>query len=121
MPSPIFENSSFRIEIEPNAIPWVKIFTVKPYQELSELPKALRLELYELTNIIEEIMIELYHPTKINIASFGNYMPHVHMHVMARFESDAFFPEPMWGEKQRDSVEEWPIEPLIERLKESLA
>jgi len=47
-------------------------------------------------------MIAYYNPKKINIASFGNYMPHVHWHVMARFEEDSFFPEPMWGIKQRE-------------------
>ena len=48
-------------------------------------------------------MIAYYNPTKINIASFGNYMPHVHWHIMARFEGDSYFPEPMWGVKQREA------------------
>jgi diadenosine tetraphosphate (Ap4A) HIT family hydrolase len=38
---------------------------------------------------------------KINIASFGNLLPQVHWHIMARFETDSYFPEPMWGQKQR--------------------
>lgn len=46
-------------------------------------------------------MLSFYKPKKINIASFGNYLPHVHWHIMARFEEDAYFPEPMWGTKQR--------------------
>ena len=47
-------------------------------------------------------MRKFYTPTKINIASFANYVPRVHFHVMARFESDSFFPESMWGKKQRE-------------------
>ena len=47
-------------------------------------------------------MRKFYNPTKINIASFANYVPRVHFHVMARFESDSFFPESMWGKKQRE-------------------
>ena len=47
-------------------------------------------------------MRKFYNPAKINIASFANYVPRVHFHVMARFESDSFFPEPVWGKKQRD-------------------
>ena len=49
-------------------------------------------------------MLSFYKPTKINIASFGNYVPHVHFHIMARFENDSFFPEPMWGKKQREGT-----------------
>jgi hypothetical protein len=37
----------------------------------------------------------------VNIASFGNLLPQVHWHIMARFETDSYFPEPMWGQKQR--------------------
>ena len=48
-------------------------------------------------------MRKFYNPAKINIASFANYVPRVHFHVMARFESDSFFPESMWGKKQRES------------------
>ena len=54
-------------------------------------------------DLIEKEMISYFKPEKINIASFGNYVPHVHFHVMARFKEDSYFPEPMWGKKQRDA------------------
>jgi diadenosine tetraphosphate (Ap4A) HIT family hydrolase len=44
-----------------------------------------------------------YKPTKINMASFANMLPRVHIHVMARFQNDSYFPNPMWGEKLRES------------------
>ncbi len=53
--------------------------------------------------LIEKQMLKYYNPKKINIAMFGNYLPHLHIHVMARFEDDSYFPEPMWGKKQRES------------------
>jgi len=48
-------------------------------------------------------MLEYFEPEKINIASFGNYVPHVHFHIQARFKNDNYFPEPTWGEKQRET------------------
>ena len=102
MQKPIFETDELYIEIEESEIPWLKIFTKKPFKELSELPKVLRLEIFDLLDSIEKQMLAFYKPEKINIASFGNYMPQVHMHIMARFKEDAFFPEPMWGERQRE-------------------
>lgn len=99
----LYENEILKIEIEPSEIPWLKIFTQTPYKEMSEVPKDIRMEIYELLDIIEKEMIAYYTPSKINIASFGNYMPHVHWHIMARFEKDSYYPEPMWGEKQRES------------------
>jgi len=100
----IYENPQLKIETEESEIPWVKLFTQHPYKEMSEVPAETRFEIYDLLDIIEKAMIAYYTPDKINIASFGNYMPHVHWHIMARFREDSYFPEPMWGRKQRESV-----------------
>jgi len=101
--SVIYENKNIKIEIEESKIPWLKIFTQDAYKEMSEVPSEIKFEIYDLLDIIEKEMIAYYNPKKINIASFGNYMPHVHWHIMARFEEDSYFPEPMWGTKQRES------------------
>lgn len=101
--SVIYENETIRIEVETSEIPWLKVFTQKPYKEMSEVPGSIKLEIYDLLDTIEKEMIAYYDPKKINLASFGNYVPHVHWHIMARFEEDSYFPEPMWGTKQRKS------------------
>ncbi len=98
----IYENKYVFIETEPSEIPWLKIFTQNSYKEFSQCPHEVKQEIWRLLDIIEKEMIIFFKPTKINIASFGNYVPHVHFHVMARFENDSFFPEPMWGKRQRD-------------------
>jgi len=100
----VYENETIRIETEESEIPWLKIFTQTPYREMSEVPPIIKFEIYELLDIIEKEMIAYYQPDKINIASFGNYVPHVHWHIMARFKTDSCFPEPMWGKKQREAV-----------------
>lgn len=99
----IYENQNFYIEKEESQIPWLKIFTKEPYKEISDLDPNLRSELWELVNTVEKEMIAYYRPTKINIASFANMLPRVHIHVMARFEEDNYYPHPMWGEKQREN------------------
>ena len=99
----LYENKTIKIEIEESEIPWLKIFTQTAYKEMSEVPAEIKFEIFDLLDVIEKEMLAYYKPKKINIASFGNYMPHVHWHIMARFEKDSYFPEPMWGTKQRDS------------------
>jgi len=99
----LYENKYIKIEIEESEIPWLKIFTQTAYKEMSEVPVPVKFEIYDFLDLIEKEMITYYKPKKINIASFGNYMPHVHWHIMARFEEDSYFPEPMWGTKQRES------------------
>jgi len=117
----IYENELIKIEIEPSEIPWLKIFSQEPYKEFSDAPESVRVEIFRVLNIIEKEMIKFFSPTKINIASFGNYVPHLHWHIMARFENDSYFPEPMWGTKQRvgtyklERFEEF-LEGIIEKI-----
>jgi len=98
---PLYENSLIRVELEESEIPWLKIFTQTAYKEFSEAPTEVKIEIFRVLDIIEKEMLTFFKPKKINIASFGNYVPHLHWHIMARFEEDSYFPEPMWGEKQR--------------------
>lgn len=104
----IFENSLIFIEIEKSEVPWLKIFTNEVKKEFSECTLDEKSEIFRVLDIIEKVMLSYYKPTKINIASFGNMLPHVHWHIMARFKNDSYFPEPMWGSKRRESSLELP-------------
>lgn len=44
-----------------------------------------------------EAMVELFAPDKINVAALGNMVPQLHIHVVARFTTDAAWPNPIWG------------------------
>ncbi|MDX9742798.1 MAG: HIT family protein [Arcobacteraceae bacterium] len=116
----LYQNQFLRVEIEPFEIPWLKIFTIEPYKELSECSFELRLEIFKMVDFLEKEMISYFHPDKINIASFGNYVPHVHFHIQARFKNDSFFPEPTWGKKMRISELCLPLDDFYEQLKEKL-
>ncbi len=97
----VYSNDLIRVEVEKSEIPWLKVFTQEPYREFSQTPSDVKDEIFRVLDIIEKSMLDYFNPKKINIASFGNYVPHVHWHIMARFEEDSYFPEPMWGERQR--------------------
>ncbi len=99
----IYENELVTVQIEPSEIPWVKVFTKRKIKEFSECNIAEKTEIFRIIDIVEKTMLSYFNADKINIASFGNILPHVHWHVMARFEDDSYFPEPMWGTKQRES------------------
>jgi diadenosine tetraphosphate (Ap4A) HIT family hydrolase len=98
----VYENDLVRVEVEPFEIPWLKIFTQKNIKEFSQCDNETKMEILRCLDIIEKEMLDFFKPDKINIASFGNYVPHVHFHIQARFKNDSFFPEPTWGKKQRE-------------------
>ena len=106
----IYQNKNFYIEVEPSTIPWLKIFTKEPFLELTDMPCELREQLWNIYYIVEHEMRLYYRPTKINMASFANMLPRVHIHIMARFENDSHFPNPMWGEQLRETKLKLPDE-----------
>ena len=50
---------------------------------------------------VEQVLRDHLHPAKINLASFGNVVPHLHWHVIPRYTDDAHFPAPVWAEAKR--------------------
>ncbi len=117
----IYKNEFINIQIEESEIPWLKIFTNKPYREFTDLDEKSKKEVLRVWEIIEKEMRGFYKPDKINVASFGNYLPHFHLHIMARFKNDSYFPEPMWGKKQREgNLDIPPIEEFIKILLQKL-
>ncbi|MCL2162536.1 MAG: HIT domain-containing protein, partial [Betaproteobacteria bacterium] len=50
---------------------------------------------------VESSLRALMTPDKINLASLGNRVPHLHWHVIARFADDRHFPESIWGRERR--------------------
>jgi diadenosine tetraphosphate (Ap4A) HIT family hydrolase len=118
----IYSNSLIYIELHESEIPWLKIFTRLPRKEFSECSSDEKKMIWETLDLVEKAMLEYFVPEKINIASFGNMLPRVHWHIMARFKEDSHFPEPMWGNKQREGFRlEAPMEPFIEGLKRELS
>jgi diadenosine tetraphosphate (Ap4A) HIT family hydrolase len=73
-------------------------------KEMSDLPPLAQTVLMQAVFAIEAQMRRVLNPDKINLASFGNVVPHVHWHIIPRWASDAHWPQPTWGTRQRDGV-----------------
>jgi diadenosine tetraphosphate (Ap4A) HIT family hydrolase len=72
--------------------------------EWSELSLAEQAALMGAVGAVERVLREALAPTKINLASLGNVVPHLHWHVIARFDWDSHFPAPVWAAPVREVV-----------------
>lgn len=70
-------------------------------REMTDLPAAGRQAVMALVFAVEQAVRTVCQPDKINLASFGNVVPHLHWHVIPRWQADSHFPEPLWGTVQR--------------------
>ena len=72
--------------------------------EFSDLSAAERAHCMQAVALVEQTLREQLQPTKINLAALGNMVPHLHWHVIARFDWDSHFPAPVWAPPQRARV-----------------
>lgn len=54
---------------------------------------------------------------KLNVASLGNMVRQLHIHVIARFEGDLAWPKPVWGVGEAASYDPASADTLITRLR----
>ena len=92
-------------------------------REMSDLPAVDRQRLMAVVLAVEEAVRMVYRPDKINLASFGNVVPHLHWHVIPRWRDDRHFPQPIWGVVQREVADQGravPAETLVNALNQTL-
>lgn len=70
-------------------------------KEMTDLPPVERARVMKTVFAVELAIREVLNPDKINLASLGNKTPHIHWHVIPRYESDKHFPNSHWGEAVR--------------------
>lgn len=72
--------------------------------EFSDLDDAARVHVMRVVAAVERGLRDLLAPAKINLASLGTMVPHLHWHIVPRYRDDSHFPEPIWGAVQREGV-----------------
>ena len=116
----IIQNKLFRVVLVDEIPAFIRIILNKHLAEFTDLTKDEHQQITDEVYRIEKIMRETINPDKINIASLGNYVPHLHIHIIPRWEKDSWFPDSIWSQKQREykyQVTENQIKNLIERIK----
>jgi diadenosine tetraphosphate (Ap4A) HIT family hydrolase len=88
---------------EPDYPGFVRVIWNAHVREMTDLSLAERAHLMQSVFAVERAQREVMRPHKVNVASLGNMTPHLHWHIIPRFEDDAHFPRPVWAERLRSS------------------
>ncbi len=71
---------------------FVRVVWNEHVAEMTQLSAAERSVLMNAVFAVEQAMRGVLAPAKINLASLGNHVPHMHWHVIPRFTGDAHWP-----------------------------
>ena len=106
------------IDASDDALPcFIRVISTQHKAEMTDLPQQDRAYIFNVLMLIEKSIREIVCPDKINLASLGNMVPHLHWHVIPRYADDARFPDSVWSPTRR-SVDERTIQERKNHLPE---
>lgn len=108
----IWSNAQLRVidAKEPGFPGFTRVIWHDHVREMTDLAVPDRLHLMEVVWVVETTLREQLTPTKINLAQFGNMVPHVHWHVIPRWFQDERFPDAVWAaarSRTREHTDAW--------------
>lgn len=93
---------------EPDYPGFCRVILKRHVAEMTDLAAVERERLMQVVFATEAAVREVIQPDKVNLASLGNVVPHLHWHVIPRFRGDRHFPNPIWGQAQRAATPDCP-------------
>ena len=128
----IYRHAKFRViqANEPLYPGFLRLIWNAHVREFSQLTRPDRLLCMDVLVVLETFVLNTLKADKVNLATLGNVVPHLHWHIIPRFVGDAHFPAPVWAacpegaglsSSQKhvlNGKQQW-TEVLLELLKES--
>jgi len=118
----IYKNELFRVILVDDIPAFTRIILNRHIAEFSDLELNESLEISKAIYKIEKAMLKHIKPDKVNIASLGNYVPHLHIHIIPRYKNDSWYPDSIWSENKRNyeyQTTKTQIQNYIEEVKRS--
>ena len=82
---------------EPGLPAYFRVIWQHHVPEMTDLEEGDRHHLWQVLTQVEQGMRLHFQPAKINLAAFGNLVPHLHWHLIGRWPSDPQFPGSAWS------------------------
>lgn len=82
---------------EPSYPGFTRVIWTAHVAEMTDLGRAERSLLFETVLAVEQAQRQVLAPDKVNLASLGNFVPHLHWHVIPRWRDDPHFPQAVWA------------------------
>lgn len=102
--------------------PWlILVPRIADASEVFELSAEQQQQLWQETNTVAQVLNSAFNADKINIATLGNVVKQLHMHIVVRMQNDEQWPAPVWGRDAAQPYTEGALVEIRERLQAALA
>jgi diadenosine tetraphosphate (Ap4A) HIT family hydrolase len=100
----ILSNECLRVVLvdDPDFPGFARVIWHDHVREMSDLAAGEQERLMQAVFAVERAQRAVLAPDKVNLASLGNVVAHLHWHVIPRFSDDSRFPQPIWSPRTRE-------------------
>jgi diadenosine tetraphosphate (Ap4A) HIT family hydrolase len=89
--------------------------------ELIDLSNAQQAQLMDEISMLSRVLKDVTACDKLNVATIGNAVPQLHIHIVARHRSDAAWPKPVWGAVPARAYAESALARFITAIRQEVA
>ena len=95
----LWQGPQFRVidAVDPAYPGFTRVVWTAHVVEMTDLSAPEQLTVMRAVFLVESVQRKILQPHKINLAAFGNVVPHLHWHIIPRWEDDLHFPAPVWA------------------------
>ena len=98
--------------------PWFILVPMREgLREAYELSEVDQIQLNKESTQLACTLMMLFNGKKMNVAALGNVVPQLHIHHIVRFEGDASWPKPVWGQVPKVLYSEAEAQARIAKIK----
>ena len=90
-------------------------------REIIELSADERTQLWAESDQVSRVLLALFQADKLNLGALGNLVPQLHLHHLARFQTDAAWPAPVWGKFPPIAYSEAQAAERVQAIQQALA
>ncbi len=95
---PIVDNKSYHLGLHKNAlVPWLILVPKTDEIELFNCEPQFKQTIRETVDNLARFSQSYFNADKMNIATLGNVVSQLHIHIIARKTDDFAYPDPVWG------------------------
>ncbi|WP_269520410.1 HIT domain-containing protein [Alteromonas sp. BMJM2] len=102
--------------------PWLILVPMRDnIAEIIDLSEHEQQTLLKESATVSKVMLQLFSPYKLNVGALGNVVRQLHVHHVARFETDVAWPKPVWGNQPPITYADAEASALLATLKQALS
>jgi diadenosine tetraphosphate (Ap4A) HIT family hydrolase len=101
--------------------PWLILVPMRnDIAEIIDLSEHEQQTLLKESAKVSKVMQQVFAPYKLNVGALGNVVRQLHVHHVARFETDVAWPKPVWGNQAAIAYEDTKASEILSTLKQAL-